>query len=119
MNSATKVYQTQCNNLLFAMPMPYGIGNLSAIMEFPSIQLFHCNFSPESNFCRSSSLQQSRILLEIHRRSLHFLMGEPRIPLSPQAGESGIAMDSWSIGASFRLVALFQAMADKSPRGYL
>ncbi|CAE7904859.1 AKT1 [Symbiodinium microadriaticum] len=42
------VYQTQCNNLLFAMPMPYGIG---------------------------------------------------------------IAMDSWSIGASFRLVALFQVMA--------
>ena len=42
------VYQVQCNNLLFAMPMPYAIGK---------------------------------------------------------------AMDSWSIGASFRLVALFQVMA--------
>jgi len=42
------VYQVQCNNLLFAMPMPYAIGK---------------------------------------------------------------AMDSWSIGSSFRLVALFQVMA--------
>eukprot|EP00439_Symbiodinium_sp_Y106_P062235 s209_g9.t1 len=52
------VYQVQCNNLLFAMPMPYGIGNLSRIMALWRI-----------------------------------------------------AMDSWSIGASFRLVALFQVMA--------
>ena len=40
-NSATKVYQVQCNNLLFAMPMPYGIGNLSRIMALWSSPVSH------------------------------------------------------------------------------